>query len=201
MQKPRTQRRAEDRALAKKYNVSDRTVRSWIAAGAPLDNPDAMPRWIMDHQAHGLERNPLLPHGLEHTNALRFMAEQAAAHFLYESLEVFVPRLVDALIEDHGMDPFKARGTGMMLWHGMFHQLKHWTMGDRYNLALMASCGQSLDSLMKEIALGWKEKSAPPSHFPKQPVPAAVQKLFKANGGDVFAFAEIVDGGIKGTSA
>jgi hypothetical protein len=87
--------RREEQKLAAQFNVSDRTVRNWKAAGAPLDSPEAMPRWIMDHQLR--EGNPdALPDGVEHVNLLRHMVEAAAGHYLHYAFSASFASMVES---------------------------------------------------------------------------------------------------------
>ena len=196
MQKQPKQRRAEDAAMAKKYNVTDRTIRAWATAGAPLENPDAMPRWIMDHQERGIKKNAPLPGGLEHSNIIRMMVESALSDFLYRCSNHVIETLVDEL-KGKGIDAKFAEGSGFVVWYGLLHQLKHYTMGDRFNRALMAQDGQSLDSALRDLLPQWKEASAPPSRFPKQPIPPAVRKWFKEMGHGDHPYADISgEGGV-----
>lgn len=183
--------------LARDYRVDPRTILRWKELGAPLQDAQAMVGWIAD-QRHGTRHganDESLPPGFEHANVLRMIAESAAANFCYEATGVLVSNLIRDLIEEDGMDPKKARGTGIMIWYGMIYQLKHWTMRDRYDAALGIK-GDSLDKLQRSMVDGWKGSSRPPAKFPRQPIPESVRKAFADNGGKTLKYADISgDGG------
>ncbi len=198
MKTQQVRQRTIDQALAKRYGVTDRTVRDWRTACAPLDNAAAMPQWIADHRERSIEKCTYLPPGMEHSNILRFMVEQAASHFVYEASSVLLERWAEMIAEDRKCAPKEAQGAAMILWYGLLHQLKHWTQGDRFNLSLMEQ-GGSLDSSVREILPEWKERSAPPLQFPKQPVPAFVRELLVDKGQQNTAFVDInsPEGGLR----
>ena len=184
---PHGNKRKVDRDLAELYGVTDRTIREWERVGAPLADPKQMVRWLQYNRSRGDEPLPL-PAGLDHANILRHLADHAAAHFLPDALEHLAEPLTEMLVEEDGMDPFKARGVVILLHHMLLAALHRWTTESRFERWLRQSEGMDFDGMLRRLLPEYRDRSIPPGGAYRFPIGPKLRRLYEQNGGaDVLA--------------